>query len=157
MRFESVESAGEVIIKQTNGVIVLGMPLGMGKPNPLVNFLYAKAKANSGLSLTIVTALSLAKPAARGQLQQRFLAPFIDRVYADYEELTYLQDTRAGKLPANVTVHEFFVQPASELNNPYTQQNYINSNYTHAARDMNARGINVVAQTISKRTYNGSE
>jgi acyl-CoA hydrolase len=157
MRFESVESAGEVIIKQTNGVIVLGMPLGMGKPNPLVNFLYAKAKANSGLSLTIVTALSLAKPAARGQLQQRFLAPFIDRVYADYEELTYLQDTRAGKLPANVTVHEFFVQPASELNNPYTQQNYINSNYTHAARDMNARGIKVVAQTISKRTYNGSE
>ncbi|MFQ3322506.1 MAG: acyl-CoA hydrolase [Pseudomonadales bacterium] len=157
MRFESVERAADAIIEQTNDIIVLGMPLGMGKPNPLVNILYAKAKANSELSLTIVTALSLAKPAVRGVLQQRFLAPFIERVYADYEELTYLHDTRAGKLPANVTVHEFFVQPASELNNPYTQQNYINSNYTHAARDMNARGINVVAQTISKRTHNGSE
>ncbi len=157
MRFESVERAVDAIIDQTNGNIILGMPLGMGKPNPLVNILYAKAKANSELSLTIVTALSLSKPSAKGELQQRFLLPFIERVYADYEELAYLHDARAGSLPSNVTVNEFFVQPASELNNPYTQQNYINSNYTHAARDMNARGVNVVAQTIAKRDYEGYE
>lgn len=157
MRFESVESAADAIIDQTNGNIVLGMPLGMGKPNPLVNVLYAKAKSNSDLSLTIVTALSLARPSVKGELQQRFLSPFIERVYADYEELAYLHDARAGSLPSNVTVNEFFVQPASELNNPYTQQNYINSNYTHAARDMNARGVNVVAQTIAKRDCGGGE
>jgi acyl-CoA hydrolase len=157
MRFESVERAADAIIEHTNGNIILGMPLGMGKPNPLVNILYAKAKANSELSLTIVTALSLSKPSTKGELQQRFLSPFIERVYADYEELTYLHDARGGKLPSNVIVNEFFVQPASELNNPYTQQNYINSNYTHAARDMNARGVNVVAQTISRRDYNGRE
>ena len=157
MRFESVERAADSIIAQTNGKIILGMPLGMGKPNPLVNILYAKAKANSKLSLTIITALSLAKPSAKGELQQRFLMPFIERVFADYEELTYLHDARAGKLPFNVTVNEFFVQPASELNNAYAQQNYINSNYTHVARDMNVRGVNVVAQAISKRNYNHRE
>jgi acyl-CoA hydrolase len=157
MRFESVERAVDAIIEQTNGNIILGMPLGMGKPNPLVNILYAKAKSNSELSLTIVTALSLARPSVKGELQQRFLSPFIERVYADYEELAYLHDARAGSLPSNVTINEFFVQPGSELNNPYTQQNYINSNYTHAARDMNARGVNVVAQAIAKRDYDGYE
>jgi acyl-CoA hydrolase len=157
MRFESVECAADSIITATNGKIILGMPLGMGKPNPLINILYAKAKANSKLSLTIITALSLTKPSAVGELQQRFLMPFIERVFADYEELSYLHDARESKLPSNVTVNEFFVQPASELNNSYAQQNYINSNYTHVARDMNARGVNVVAQTISKRECNGSE
>jgi acyl-CoA hydrolase len=157
MQFESVECAVESIIKKTSGKIILGIPLGMGKPNPLVNLLYAKAKANSELSLTIITALSLSKPSAKGELQQRFLSPFIERIYADYEELAYLQDARLGKLPSNITINEFFVQPASELNNHYTQQNYINSNYTHVARDMNARGVNVVAQTISRRYCNHSQ
>ncbi len=50
-----------------------------------------------------------------------------------------------------VQVIEFFVQPASELNNPYSQQNYISSNYTHIARDMMSRGINVLAQTLARR------
>ena len=58
---------------------------------------------------------------------------------------------RHGLLPKNVDVHEFFVQPASELGNAYVQQNYLNSNYTHAARDMVNRGINVLAQTVAQR------
>ncbi len=157
MRYVSVEKAADAIIEKTEGNIILGMPLGMGKPNPLVNALFRKASADPNISLTILTALSLTRPQAEGDLQQRFLQPFVERVYGDYEELDYLHAARRGLLPDNIDVHEFFVQPASELNNPYTQQNYINSNYTHAARDMNNRGINVVAQTIARRDEDGVE
>jgi acyl-CoA hydrolase len=158
MRYHDVETAADAIIEQTGGYIILGMPLGMGKPNPLVNVLYRRAQDNVSISLTILTALSLARPQATGELQRRFLEPFVERVYADYEELEYLHAARNGSLPANVNVHEFFVQPASELNNPYTQQNYINSNYTHVARDMLNRGVNVIAQTIARRkNENGEE
>jgi acyl-CoA hydrolase len=157
MRYTSVDTAADAIIKQTNKNVVLGMPLGMGKPNPLANALYRKACDDPSVSLTILTALSLARPAATGELQRRFLEPFIERVYADYEELEYLHAARKGTLPENVQVHEFFVQPASELGNAYTQQNYINSNYTHAARDMDNRGVNVVAQCIAAREHDGCE
>jgi acyl-CoA hydrolase len=155
MRSNSVDQAADAIVERTAGKIVLGMPLGMGKPNPLVNSLYRKAVQDPTISLTILTALSLTRPHASGDLQERFLLPFIERVYGDYEELDYLHGARHGTLPKNVSVHEFFVQPASELGNPYTQQNYLNSNYTHAARDMNNRGVNVVAQTIARRTHEG--
>jgi acyl-CoA hydrolase len=155
MRFNSVDQAADAIVEKTAGKIVLGLPLGMGKPNPLVNSLYRKAVQDPAISLTILTALSLTRPHVSGDLQERFLLPFIERVYGDYEELDYLQGARTGALPENVTVHEFFVQPASELGNPYTQQNYLNSNYTHVARDMNNRGVNVVAQTIARRKHEG--
>ena len=157
MYYTSVAAAAEEIVRTIDGSIVLGMPLGMGKPNPLVNALYQLACADSSISLTILTALSLTRPRASGELQRRFLEPFVERVYADYEELDYLQAARAHALPDNICVNEFFVQPASELSNPYTQQNYINANYTHAARDMNNRGVNVIAQTIATREVNGEQ
>ena len=91
MLFNSVDQAANAIIEKTSGKIVLGMPLGMGKPNPLVNSLYRKAVHDPGISLTILTALSLTRPHASGDLQKRFLQPFIERVYGDYEELEYLQ------------------------------------------------------------------
>ena len=34
---------------------------------------------------------------------------------------------------------------------PAAQQNYISSNYTHAARDMLARGVNTVLVMVSER------
>ncbi len=151
MRYDSVERAADAIVEKTGGDIVLGMPLGMGKPNPLANALYRRAAEDPRISLVIVTALSLTRPQGASGLQKRFLDPFIERVYGDYEELEYLHAQRAGKLPDNIQVIEFFVQPASELNNPYAQQNYINTNYTHAARDMMSRGVNVLAQTLARR------
>ncbi len=150
-RFDSVERVADAIIERTEGSIVLGMPLGLGKPNALANALYRRAVDDPRISLSIATALSLGRPQGAPGLQQRFLGPFVERVYGDYEELDYLHARRAGKLPDNVEVIEFYVQPAAELGNHYAQQNYISSNYTHIARDMFRRGINVLAQTIATR------
>ena len=111
--------------------------------------LYRLAVKDQSIALTIITALSLTRPRASGGLEKRFLDPFVDRVYGDYEELDYLLDSRAGKLPDNVRLLEFFVQPAAELNNAYAQQNYISSNYTHIARDVLRYDINVLAQTVA--------
>ncbi len=151
MRVDTLAAAVDEIIEQTQGDIVLAMPLGMGKPNPLANALYHRAADNPQISLTILTALSLARPSSDGDLQSRFLDPFVERVFGDYEELEYLHASRDGSLPDNVELIEFFVQPAAELGNPTAQQNYINSNYTHAARDMMRRGVNVLAQTVARR------
>jgi acyl-CoA hydrolase len=157
VNYLALDDAVDAIFDETGGTVVLGIPLGMGKPNPLVNALFRKASENPQLSLTILTALSLARPRASNDLQKRLLKPFIERVYADYEELDYLHAARSGKLPDNVTVHEFFVAPASELGNGYTQQNYLNSNYTHVARDMHNRGVNVVAQVVATRDFQGEK
>ena len=104
MRYTGVAEAANASIEQTGGNIVLGMPLGMGKPNPLVNALYRRAVDNPQVSLAIFTALSLTRPHAAGDLQQRFLEPFVERVYGDYEELDYLQAARKGSLPGNISV-----------------------------------------------------
>ncbi|MGH8456718.1 MAG: acetyl-CoA hydrolase/transferase C-terminal domain-containing protein, partial [Stenotrophobium sp.] len=62
---------------------------------------------------------------------------------------------RANKLPPNVDVSEFFFKPGSFMGNAHAQQNYVSSNYSHAARDVFNRGCNVVAQAICKREENG--
>jgi len=150
--YPSVDQAADEIIRRTDGKIVLGIPLGLGKPNQLVNALYQKIKSNPRHSLTIYTALSLSRPTTIGKsdLETRFLQPFVDRVFGNYVELDYLQARRQGVLPANITVHEFFMQPGAELKNSYSQQHYMSSNYTHAARDINDRGINVLAQLVAE-------
>ncbi|MGH8465406.1 MAG: acetyl-CoA hydrolase/transferase C-terminal domain-containing protein, partial [Pseudomonas sp.] len=80
----------------------------------------------------------------------RFLAPFIERVFADYEELQYLSDLRQDRLPANIRVQQFFMQPGSLLHSAMAQQDYVSSNYSHAARDINAKGLNLVAQLVAQ-------
>ena len=50
---------------------MLALPLGIGKPNPLVNEFYRRALLDPAIELTIITALSLLKPQARSPLEAR--------------------------------------------------------------------------------------
>lgn len=156
-RMQNAEQAVDYVIKQTGGDIRLAMPLGLGKPNRFVNALYARVEKDPSLSLDIYTALSLGKPAAGSDLEKRFLNPFADRLFGDYEELAYLKPQKRSALPANIRVFEFFVQPGSMLGSDSAQQHYISSNYTHVARDLNARQINVVAQMLAHREEDGTD
>lgn len=137
------------IIAETGGDIRIGLPLGLGKPNRLINALYRAAKERPDIRLQIFTALSLGRPRAGSDLERRFLDPFVERVFAGYEELDYLADVRRDRVPDNVRVHEFFFQPGSLLGSGHAQRHYISSNYSHAARDIAARGINVAAQLVA--------
>jgi acyl-CoA hydrolase len=102
-----------------------------------------------------MTALSLEKPQGTSELERRFLEPFVERVFGDYPDLTYILAVRKGDLPANIEVAEFYFKPGGFLNVAIEQQNYISVNYTHAARDLLNSGVNVLAQLIAKKTLNG--
>lgn len=148
----SADAVVDQIIATLGSDIRIGLPLGLGKPVQLVNALYQRAKADPQIQLTILTALSLDRPQASNALEAAFLNPFLDRVFADCPRLDYMVDRLSGQVPANIRVLEFFFKPGSELRNPTAQQDYISSNYTHAARDVFQQGCNVAAQLIAKRT-----
>ncbi|RJS92914.1 acetyl-CoA hydrolase/transferase C-terminal domain-containing protein [Salinisphaera sp. Q1T1-3] len=152
-RFEAAEACIDWLIARVGRRIRVGAPLGLGKPATLMNALYARAKADPTIELTIITALSLNVPAARSDLEARLMNPIIERVFEDYPGLDYLRDVRQGQLPANVTVSEFFFQPGAMLSNDYAQQHYRSVNYTHAARDLLDAGVNVLMQMVAPGTH----
>lgn len=145
----SIEIAVDEVLARLPAHIHMGLPLGLGKPNRFVNALYARVRELPERQLTIYTALSLGRPDLGDGLQRRFLEPFVERVFADYPELDYLQDLRRDRLPANIRVEQFFMQPGSMLHSHMAQQDYVSSNYSHAARDINAKGLNLVAQIVA--------
>lgn len=148
---DSIDAAVEQVLARIAGPIVLGIPLGVGKPNPLVNALYRRIQADATRQLRIVTALSLEKPVGKSELEANFLAPLVERVFGDYPDLLYLKDVRAGTLPANIQVSEFFFKTGDYLGNAGAQQHYISTNYTFVARDMVLQGVNLVAQAVATR------
>lgn len=147
----SLEAAVDAVLDAVPGDIVLGIPLAIGKPNPFVNALYRRLKANPSRRLTIVTALSLEKPVGKSELERHFLEPLVERVFGDYPDLDYVKDLRGGGLPANIEVREFFMKTGDYLHNDAAQQNYISTNYTFVARDMLVQGMNVIAQAIASQ------
>jgi len=148
---DSIEAAVDRVLDTVQGDIVMGIPLAVGKPNPFVNALYRRIKANPARRLRIVTALSLEKPVGKSELEQHFLGPLVERVFEDYPDLAYVKDLRAGTLPPNIEVREFFMKTGDYLGNPAAQQNYISTNYTFVARDMAVQGMNVIAQAVAAR------
>jgi acyl-CoA hydrolase len=137
--------------------IVMGTPLGLGKPNQLINAFYKRAVANPDISLEILTALSLERPQARADVEQKFLQPFVERVYGDYPPLDYMRDLRSGKLPDNIVISEFYIKAGAMIGVLPIQANYISTNYTFAARDINARGVNLIVQMVAQREIDGEK
>ena len=149
---QCVEKTIEVVGKN----IVLGLPLGLGKPNQLVNAFYEKAKLDPSINLRIITALSLEKPRPKSDVEAKFMVPFVERIFGDYEELSYTNAIRTGTLPKNITVSEFYFKAGAMKNVSSAQQNYISSNYTFVSRDLILNGVNVLAQLVAKKDLDGS-
>ena len=145
----------DAILARVGKRLIVGTPLGIGKPNLLVNALYQRARRDPSIHLSILTALSLNKPSGKSDLERRFLGPFVERVFGDYPDLDYLHDLEAQRLPPNVEISEFYFKSGSLLGNPHAQQHYVSSNYTHVVRDMLAAGVNVILQMVAKRERGG--
>lgn len=148
---DHIDAAVDHLLDTQKGDIVLGLPLGIGKPNVLVNALYRRIKANPARRLRIVTALSVLKPQGRSDLERHFIEPLVARLFGDYPDLEYALDLRAGAQPPNIEVREFFMKTGDYLNNASAQQGYISTNYTFVARDMALQGMNVIAQAVAAR------
>ncbi|MGH8517447.1 MAG: acetyl-CoA hydrolase/transferase C-terminal domain-containing protein, partial [Panacagrimonas sp.] len=146
-----VDACVDAILAAVGKDLKVGLALGLGKPVELVNALYARAKADPSIRLTLLTALSLEKPVPGSKLEAAFLQPFLDRVFAGVPDLHYAIDASARRLPPNVRVLEFFFRPGSRLKHPEAQRDYISTNYTFAARDVFAQGCNVVLQSVARR------
>ncbi|ROO30899.1 acetyl-CoA hydrolase [Salinisphaera orenii YIM 95161] len=154
-RFSDPEAVIDWLLATVGRELRVGAPLGLGKAATLMNALYARAKADPGIRLTFITALSLDVPQADGELERRLMAPIVERVFEDYPGLAYLRDLRAGRLPANVTVSEFFFQPGALLGNGHAQRHYRSVNYTHVARDLMDAGVNVLMQMVAPGRHAG--
>ena len=153
--FSDPEAVAEDIIRDVGTDLVVGLPLGLGKANHIVNALYARAAADRSIKLTLFSALTLEKPKPSNPIERRFISPVIDRLFGGYPDLAYVGPLRANALPPNIKVIEFFFLAGRWLHVPFAQQHYISANYTHAASYLLARGLNVVTQLIAKRVVDG--
>jgi hypothetical protein len=153
--FSDPEAIAEDIIRDVGTNLVVGLPLGLGKANHVINALYARAIADRSINLTLFSALTLEKPRPGSLLEKRFIGPVIDRLFGGYPDLTYAAALHAGALPPNIQVIEFFFLAGKWLQVPYPQQHYISANYTLAASYLLARGLNVVTQLVAKRVESG--
>lgn len=149
--FDQISKCVDAIIKHNTQHLIIGTPLGTGKPNLLINSLWERIKKKPDTQLEIFTALSLNRPTSKNLLQKKFLEPFIDKHFKDYPDLQYIKDSLSGTIPKHMKVTEFYLQSGKHLRTPQMQRNYISSNYTHVARDMVDRGINVILQLVGRK------
>ncbi len=148
-RFGDPDACVEAVLSRVGRRVVLGLPVGIGKPNPLVNAFVRRAAADASIRLTIVTALSLRTPGWASDLERRYVEPLVRRVFGEYPPLEYVRMLEERRLPANIEVIEFYLEPGAWLANDTMQQHYLSANYTHVLRDAIARGLNVLVQLVA--------
>src|ERR1700741_2712107 len=99
--FSDPEAIAEDIIRDVGTNLVVGLPLGLGKANHIINALYARAAADRSITLTLFSALTLEKPKPSNLLERRFIAPVLDRLFGGYPILASTGALRSGRLPPN--------------------------------------------------------
>ncbi len=149
-RFDNLDAAVEFVLARIGKRIVMGAPLGIGKPHRLLNAIYARVAADPSMHLAISTALSLTPPRAPNALAARFLDPFLARQFGtDFPSLAWVDAEIRDALPANITVEEFYIQAGVLLHARPAQRRYASLNYTYAARAMADHGMNVLVQKVA--------
>ena len=148
----TLESTVAAILSRIDGDLRIATPLGLGKPNRLLNALYDACVSNSSRRLQLYTALSLSPPKGSSLLETRFLGPFVERVYGnDYPRLRYEDAVKRDALPAHIEVEEFYFQSGALLNSTQAQRRYASLNYTYVAEALADRQINCIVQRVAAR------
>ena len=151
--FITLDEAVARILQRGGNAVAVAAPLGLGKPNHLLNALYARFKAEPARQLTLYTALSLDLPAAGSDIERRFLEPFLARQFGkDYPRLDYVIDMKTNRVPANVRVQEFYFMSGAMMHAERAQREYASINYTSVARDLAERAnLHAIVHLIAAR------
>ena len=152
---DDAKKAVDELIKLVGKDIRIAMPHGLGKPTRFINALYGRAKEDPEINLTIVSGLLLEKPKGKSEIERRFLGPIVTRLFDGFNELDYALDMRAGKVPKNVKLYEFYGRAGADLNNPLLQMNHFSTNFSHCSYDGLTYGFNVFAQLAASKKING--
>src|SRR5260221_4831170 len=131
-QFIDPDAIADDIIADVGRKLVVGLPLGLGKANHIVNALYARAAADRSIDLTFFSALTLEKPKPSNLLESRFITPVIDRLFGGYPDLAYAAPLRQRRLPPNLPGIEFFFPARRRLHVPQGQPNSNSPDYNHA-------------------------
>src|SRR5688572_708447 len=102
--FNEYDQCAQAIIDHVGKNIIIGVPLGLGKPIGIINALYRFAQHDPSINLTILTALTLARPDYKNVLEKRLIEPILARLLKDYEDPLYEAPRRAQRLPENINV-----------------------------------------------------
>jgi len=152
--FTDFDAAATRIIETVGKKIILGLPLGIGKPIGFVNALYNMAVRDSSIELVILTGLTLARPTMRSDLEKNFLEPILKRILGNYEDPLYEKARVTQTLPNNIRIIEFFLSPGKFLKNHSVQQNYLSADYNCVVRDALGHSINVITQQVCRSEHN---
>jgi acyl-CoA hydrolase len=153
--FDDVAACVDRILDRLGDNITVATPLGLGKPNHLLNELVERARADPSLDLTIWTALTLSKPDWNSDLERRLVEPLGDRLFDGYPALRYDELLREEALPENIAVHQFYFPPGDFLGNPAAQQHHHSVNYTDAARAIERADVNLLVQLVGAGQLDG--
>ena len=145
----NADDAALRIVARVGKQLRVAAPVAIGKPVNLLNALYRLAEADNSISLEIFSGLTLMRPRLNGDLERRYGGPIIEAMFKDYPELVHMRMMREGRLPANVKVHEFFLQAGAWLNNPSMQQEFVSLGYASVSRHLQRSGINVFMQLLA--------
>ncbi len=152
VRRNPLEAVVDRLLDGAGAHVKIAAPLGLGKPNRLLNAIYRRIEADPSRQLTIYTALSLDPPTPYGDLERRFMGPFLERQFgADYPRLDYVIDLKADRLAPNVRIEEFYFQSGAMLGHARAQRDYASINYTQVARSLADAGIDAIVQLIARR------
>lgn len=147
--YENVAPCADEIVERLGPDITAAAPLGLGKPNQLLNELVDRAIQDSSIDLTIWTALTLTKPTWGSDLERRLVEPLSERLFEDYPPISYAKKLQEGELPDNIEIHEFYLPPGEYLDVPVAQQNHRNVNYTHALDEIRRMEIDLLVQMVA--------
>ncbi|WP_454829123.1 acetyl-CoA hydrolase/transferase C-terminal domain-containing protein [Pseudoxanthomonas wuyuanensis] len=156
IHLDSLDHAVDFILQHTPSSLRMGAPLGLGKPHRLLNALYARIEADATRHLHLYTALSLDPPAGGKGLERRFVGPFAERHFgADFPRLAYVQAMKRDALPAHIEVEEFYMQSGGLMDSAQAQRGYASLNYTHVARALGERSVNIIVQKVAREPASG--
>ncbi|MEN0057226.1 MAG: acetyl-CoA hydrolase/transferase C-terminal domain-containing protein [Bdellovibrio sp.] len=150
--FVSHQEALNYILSKEEPELRIAAPLGLGKPNELLNAIYAHIKSQPEKKLELYTALSLQRPEAHRDLEKRLLNSFVERHFGEnYPDLIYVKDRQQNQVPAHIKIHEFYFQAGQNKNSPSAQQDYVSLNYTHVAPFLLERNLTWIVQLVAKK------